>query len=123
MADEDHDAPDTPRVCEACGGNEAGCGWCTGGFQDPGQQDRWREFRMGMRKISETYSLLEDIMWDIVGRLDAVGTKEASDLSTEGRRLLKTWLQADPDSAERRQSSLSISMFQKRAVLELIKSR
>ncbi len=117
----DEEAPDTPRVCEACGGRS--CTWCTDGYQDLQQQKLWHAFRMRMRHISNTYSLLEDIMNNLVDKLEGLGDPKAKDMAKEGRSLLREWREAEADSPQRRAASVSINIFQRAAVLQLVKSR
>lgn len=109
----------TPRTCVACGGRS--CRWCTGGHQDEVQQEEWKAFRSRMRRISGTYSALEGIVQDLVRRLEEVGTPESRECARLGKSCLDRWVSADPDTPERREASVEIQMFQKEAVIVLMK--
>lgn len=111
----------TPRACEACGGR--GCKWCTDGFQDQEQQTDWRKFRQKMRRISGTYSMLENLVRELVKRMEEIGTEESLKVAERGRSCLHRWIMAEPDTAERRDASVDMNIFQKDALLVLMKKR
>jgi hypothetical protein len=109
---------ETPRVCMACGGRS--CRWCSRGYQDQEQQKDWAKFRVRSRKISSTYSLLEKIVRELIDSLDKLGDQ---DLANRGRKCLEDWMSASPDTPERREASMMISVFQSQAVVALMKAR
>ncbi len=115
---EDEEEAETPRVCAACGGRS--CRWCTRGYQDREQQAAWAKFRVRSRKISSTYSLLEKVVRELIDSLDAIGE---TDLADGGRECLEKWMSAAPDTMERREASMMISVFQSNAVVELMSRR
>lgn len=122
----EEDEPKTPRVCEACGGRtdeDYNCKWCKNGFQDSEQQSSWREFRTKMRKISSTYSLLEKLTREMISVLHRVNDEEAKNIAEEGTRVLNEWLSAEPDTKERRDASINISIFQKKALVLIMKRK
>lgn len=116
--EEDDDTVATPRVCTACGGR--GCKWCVRGYQDAAHQESWAKFRERMRKISSTYSLLEKIVRELIDGLDVLGERE---LAEQGRSCLEAWLEASPDTPERREASMMVSVFQSQAVVVLMRAR
>jgi len=122
MADQEDDeplfGPETPRTCAACGGRS--CKWCSRGYQDSAQQKSWAEFRARMRKISSTYSLLEKVVGELISGLELIGETE---LAGQGRDCLRAWSDAAPDSQERRDASMRMSLFQSRAVIAIMKGR
>ncbi len=73
-----------------------------------------------MRKISSTYSLLEKVVRELVDSLDAIGEAE---LASHGRACLDTWMDASPDTPERREASMLVSVFQSKAVAALVRAR
>lgn len=113
--DGDRETP-TPRVCDACGGAPADCRWCSGGYQTLQQQRAWQMFRNRMRTISGTYSLLEGLVNQLIGRLRERGSDEANILADEGKDLLITWWASDADSDERKETAARMSAFQRRAL-------
>jgi hypothetical protein len=115
---EGDEAAGTPRVCAACGGR--GCRWCSRGYQDGEQQKAWASFRSRMRKISSTYSLLEKVVREMIDGLDAIGEAE---LAAAGKECLEAWITAEPDTPERREASMMVSVFQSKAVIALMKAR
>lgn len=115
---DDDEEVETPRVCIACGGRS--CRWCSRGYQDREQQEAWAKFRVRSRKISSTYSLLEKIVRELIDSLDALGNK---DLADQGRKCLEDWMSASPDTPERRDASMMISVFQSQAVVALMRAR
>ncbi len=115
---DEEDSVATPRVCTACGGR--GCRWCVRGYQDAEHQETWARFRERMRKISSTYSLLEKIVRELIDGLDALGERELAD---KGRECLQMWLEASPDTPDRREASMMVSVFQSQAVLAIMKAR
>jgi hypothetical protein len=115
---EEEIGPETPRICEACGGRS--CRWCNHGFQDSGQQKAWKDFRERMRKISSTYSLLEKIVRELIDTLESMGESE---MAEQGKKCLKEWSEASPESMARREASMKISLFQSRAVIAMMKGR
>lgn len=122
----EEDGPKTPRVCEACGGKtdeNYNCKWCKNGFQDSEQQSSWREFRTKMRKISSTYSLLEKLTREMISVLRRINDKEAEEIAKEGSEVLDEWLLAEPDTKERRDASINISIFQKKALVLIMKRK
>lgn len=110
--------PMTPRTCGACGGR--GCKWCTLGYQDEAQQKEWSRFRERMRKISSTYSLLEKVVRELIEGLEKAGQAE---LAGRGKECLDAWMSSSPDTAERREASMRMSLFQSEAVVEIMKAR
>ena len=110
--------PATPRACGACGGR--GCKWCTMGYQDEAQQADWSRFRERMRKISSTYSLLEKVVRELIGGLEAAGQDE---MAARGKECLNVWMTSSPDTRERREASMKMSLFQSEAVVELMKAQ
>lgn len=112
------DEPATPRTCGACGGR--GCKWCTRGYQDEEQQKAWSKFRERMRKISSTYSLLEKVVRELIDGLESINEKE---LASVGKESLKAWMASSPDTEERRDASMRMSLFQSEAVVAIMKSR
>ncbi len=110
--------PETPRTCAACGGRS--CRWCNSGYQDSAQQKAWKDFRERMRKISSTYSLLEKVVRELIDGLESVGDAETAE---QGRQCLREWSAAAPDSPERREASMRMSLFQSRAVIAIMKGR
>ncbi len=115
---EEESAVETPRVCTACGGRS--CKWCTRGYQDREQQEAWAKFRGRMRKISSTYSLLEKVVRELIDGLEAAGDPA---LAEQGRQCLEMWLSASPDTPDRREASMRISVFQSQAVAVLMRAR
>ncbi len=117
-------AVETPRSCGACGGRGgAGCKWCTMGFQNVDQKEAWVKFRSRMRKVSSTYSLLEKVVRELIDGLSQIGTVECLALAGQGRECLHDWMEASPDTQERRDASMRMSLFQSEAVVALIKHR
>lgn len=116
--EEEEESAATPRVCTACGGR--GCRWCVRGYQDAAHQESWARFRERMRKISSTYSLLEKIVRELIDGLDVLGERELAD---RGRSCLEAWLEASPDTPERREASMMVSVFQSQAVVLLMRAR
>lgn len=106
----------TPRICEACGGQMGDCKWCTAGYQSPEQQASWRVFRNRMRKISGTYSLLEDLVNQVIGRLEKVRTDRAIGMVEDGRKLLAAWHSAEADTEERKLIVVRMSAFHRKAL-------
>lgn len=122
----EENGPKTPRVCEACGGkteSDYSCKWCKNGFQDSEQQFSWREFRAKMRKVSSTYPLLEKLTREMITVLRRINDKEAKGAAKEGARVLDEWLSAEPDSKERRDASIDINIFQKKALVLMMKRK
>jgi hypothetical protein len=117
----DKSNPLTPRICEACGGNQ--CQWCTNGFQNIDQQKEWHKFRTNIRKISKTYSLLDTIVNNIIDSLEEIRTEETIGLAREGRILLNIWRCAESGTSERFQATTNLNDFQKRALIMLVKNR
>lgn len=121
MTDEGEKAdrePETPRTCGACGGR--GCRWCTLGYQNQEQQKAWSKFRERMRKISSTYSLLEKVVRELIDGLEATGETE---LASRGRECLGAWMASSPDTVERREASMRMSLFQSEAVVAIMKAQ
>lgn len=106
----------TPRICEACDGAAGDCKWCCDGYQSPAQQTSWRVFRNRMRKISSTYSLLEDLVSQVIGRLEKVRTDRAIEMVEDGRRLLAAWRAAEADTEERKLIVVRMSAFHRKAL-------
>ncbi len=73
-----------------------------------------------MRKISSTYSLLEKVVRELMDGLAAVGETE---LAGQGRACLEMWISAAPDTPERREAGMLISVFQSKAVAALMRAR
>ncbi len=111
------DSPETPRVCEACGGDGGSrCNWCTGGLQNQSQKAQWKEFRARMRATSGTYSILQALIEETVDKLRKSGTHVKVALATEGMASLTRWLEADPDSEARKSASVELLTFHRRAM-------
>jgi len=109
--------PDTPRVCEACGGiDHADCHWCSGGLQDPEQRVRWKAFRSRMRAMSGTYALFQSLIEEVTDRLEQHNTELAMDLAAEGRLHLAKWLEAESDSEHREAEAQELLRFHRRAM-------
>lgn len=121
---------DTPRVCDACGGNgrddegkdeEEGdaerepCAWCTAGFQNRRQQRAWARFQRRMRRVSSTYSFVDEAIHELLERLAAENTEEAVDLAHEGTRLIAERSSASA-SDTRRAATESLSVWHKMAI-------
>lgn len=119
------EAHDTPRICEACGGEdldlESGCPWCTSGFQNMAQQVRWRKFRQRMSHISGTYSLFQSTVEEVISRLDRLTNDEARTLAIEGREVLTIWMISDHGSSKREEAANSLRLFYTRAMDYLTK--
>lgn len=96
---EEDRGPDTLRTCEACGGE--GCPWCRDGFQDLDQNRHWAKFRSRMKTISNTYSLVESIILDVLDRLQEDGSDEALDLALQGHKLFESWSKTNPANGGR----------------------
>jgi hypothetical protein len=90
------------------------------GYQDAAHQETWARFRERMRKISSTYSLLEKVVRELIDGLEAIGERGLAD---KGRSCLEAWLEASPDTPERREASMMISVFQSQAVLAIMRAR
>lgn len=118
------DSADTPRVCEACGGDkevDPPCVWCSSGFQDLKQQGMWRKFRIRLSKISGTYSLFQGAIEEIIGKLDRAGGEEAQSIAIEGREVLCKWLVSDPGTIERDDAGRGLAAFYRTALDHLTK--
>lgn len=116
----DSDVPETGRTCGACGGAGNNCRWCTDGYQDAEQQARWRAFKSEMTKISGTYHLLEQIIRELITRLDASPFPGSAVLATDGRMRLDAWLSAEPMTDERVASTKGLLEFQRKALDHLL---
>lgn len=116
--EEDEFGPETPRTCAACGGRS--CRWCNRGFQDLLQQKSWEGFRERMRKLSSTYSLLEQVVQELIDGLESIGEHE---MAEQGKVCLKDWSDAAPDSQERREASMRMSLFRSKAVVAIVRGR
>ncbi len=113
----DSDAPDTPRVCDACGGvDHRDCRWCSGGLQDAAQIVRWRAFRVRMRAMSGTYALFQALIEEVTDRLEQHNTEVARDLAAEGRLHLSRWMEAEADSNDREVEAQGLLRFHRRAM-------
>jgi hypothetical protein len=111
------DSPETPRVCAACGGDASPkCKWCTNGLQNASQKEEWKNFRARMRATSGTYSILQALIEDTVGKLRASGTFVKVALAAEGEASLKKWLEAEHDSDARKEASKELLRFHRRAI-------
>lgn len=122
----EEDGPETPRVCEACGGKTEDnyvCRWCRNGFQNSEQRSAWREFRTRMRKISSTYSLLEKLTREMINVLSRIDGEESVTIVREGSMALNKWLSSDPDTKERRDASIDIGIFQKKALVLIMRKK
>jgi hypothetical protein len=104
--------PETPRICVACGANATNCPWCTGGCQTNDQRKSWEKFRAQTRRLSDTHSLLVDLVGEMVRTLIRINTKESIELAQEGREILELWVK----SVNRHELSAAVSQFQKDAV-------
>lgn len=111
------DSSDTPRVCEACGGeSEGSCPWCSRGFQNTRQQEVWRQFRQRMSKISGTYSIFQGLIEGTIGLLEQMKDEEARSLALEGRDVLCRWLLSDHGSVERDEAGRGLVLFHNRSL-------
>lgn len=109
--------PDTPRVCEACGGKEhADCHWCTDGLQSPVQRSKWKSFRAKMRAMSGTYALFQSLVEDVIDRLEQNNSEYGRELAAEGHLHLTKWLEGDPDSDVREKQAKDLLRFHRRAM-------
>jgi len=116
------DPADTPRVCEACGGeSDAICHWCTEGFQDSTQQVNWRSFRQRMSKISGTYSIFQGMIEETIDILDKIEDDEAKAMAVEAREVLCKWLVSDHGTAERDEAGKGLVTFHNKALSFLMK--
>lgn len=117
MSDIEDNGPDTPKACEACGGEaETECAWCTDGFQNVEQQAKWRRMRRRMQSVSGTYSGFQGIMESMIDRLedhDAAGSKE---LRAEGRELVDRWNASLPGTWDRDEATRVLMVFHQKAV-------
>jgi hypothetical protein len=115
--DDSDKLPETPRVCEACGGvDKANCHWCTDGLQVAEQRIKWKAFRMRMRAMSGTYALFQSLIEEVTERLEQNNTEIARELASSGRMFLSKWMESDPDSQEREEASKELLRFHRRAV-------
>ena len=73
-----------------------------------------------MQKISSTYSLLEKVVRELIDGLETTGETE---LAERGRKCLDAWMSSSPDTVERQEASMQISLFQSEAVVAIMKTR
>lgn len=106
--------PPTVRVCEPCDGH--GCPWCSNGLQTNDQYLMWCDFRKRMRNISNTYSFVEEIVLDVLDRLNKLDTDEALVLALEGQRLLECWSRTNPVNQGRNAATEALKDFNRRAL-------
>jgi hypothetical protein len=115
--------PDTPRSCEACGGDSGDeCNWCTNGFQDKAQQLKWKQIRQRMRSVSSTYTGFQGIMEAVLDRLEELGTDEALELKSEGREVVAQWATSAAGSADRDEATRVLMVFHQNA-LDMLQSK
>ena len=115
------DAADTPRACAACGGESSEeCPWCTSGFQDASQQERWKRFRQRMSKISGTYSIFQGIIEKTIDILDQMDDEEAKAMAIEARKVLCKWLISDHGTLERDDAGKGLVSFHNKALKFLV---
>lgn len=106
--------PITLQLCEPCDGH--GCPWCNNGLQTREQYLMWCKFRRKMRNISNTYSFVEEIVLDILDRLNKLDTDEALVLALEGQRLLERWSRTNPVNQGRNAATEALKDFNRRAL-------
>ena len=112
---------DTLRECEACGGRGLDCPWCNNGLQTLQQQRSWKRFRKRMRKLSGTYSVLEDLILDILDRLGRRGDTGSDVLCSEGMLIMHRWRTLDPLDERRLALFEEMKDYTKRALDHLEK--
>ena len=113
---------ETLQTCEACGAGSMAdeCPWCDDGLQSIQQLRMWSHFRKRMRHISGTYTFLQDMVLDILGRLVANGSDKAMVMWHEGSELMSMWSCADPVNGGRSDATSKLVEFNQRALDLLI---
>ena len=120
MSDIESDPPPpTLRLCEACGGHNDECIWCTNGYQTIAQRQAWHEYRVQIRGVSGTHMLLREVIEDIIKQLDIIGDDSSVKMVADGRKILYKWLNADPDDTGYELITRQLSLFSREA-LEVI---
>jgi hypothetical protein len=76
-----------------------------------------------MRKISSTYSLLEKLTREMINVLSRIDGEESVTIVREGSMALNKWLSSDPDTKERRDASIDIGIFQKKALVLIMRKK
>jgi hypothetical protein len=111
----ERDKSDTLRTCEACGETPFDpsylCPWCTEGYQNREQRNRWYQFRVQRRNLSETYKLLEMLIEEFMNRLKQAGLHK---LAEEGGALIAKW--TGPELLDREDLTAKLVNFQRRSL-------
>ena len=113
------DPPPTLKICEACGSHGDDCIWCTNGYQTLQQRKIWHEYRVQIRTRSSTHSILQEIVEEVISKLEATNDETHLTMTNEGKKLLTKWVHADPDETNYLLLTRQLSEFNKRA-LEVI---
>lgn len=64
--------------------------------------------------------MLEKVVRELIDGLEATGEKE---LAARGRECLTAWMESSPDTRERRDASMRMSLFQSEAVVAIMRSK
>ena len=67
--------------------------------------------------------MLEKVTREIIDGLQKIGTDEAINCAQKGIEALEGWLDAPADTQKRRDASISITIFQKEAIIIIMKWR
>ena len=111
--------PPTLKICQACGGCEGGCIWCTNGYQTLAQRQAWQEFRYQVKSQSGLYTLLRELVEEVITKLEATEDKNHSKMIDDGKKILFKWVHADPNDTGYELLTRQLSEFSKEA-LEVI---
>lgn len=76
-----------------------------------------------MQKISGTYSVFRDMLENLIGRLDVLGTPEALRLAEDGRERLHRWTIAEPATQDRLNAIQDLVAFNGKALDHLMSRR
>lgn len=108
--------PPTLKICEACSNHGDNCIWCTNGYQTLQQRRIWHEYRVQIRTRLNTHFLLQEIVEEVISKLEATKDETHLTMTDEGKKLLTKWVHADPDDTNYLLLTHQLSEFSKRAL-------